>query len=88
MDEEITEQNSSLEYIFGKRLFNDKPLTYKKTLPDIDIKKSLQHFSCDPTFFEYNLRDLIRYYLFLNRKKHRDLLVQFSKALFEAEREN
>ena len=88
MDEEITEPKSSLECVFGKLLFNDKPLTYKKTPPDIDINKSLHHFSCDPTFFEYSLRNLIRYYLFLNRKKHRDLLVQFAKTLFEAEREN
>ena len=84
MSEKIDEFNSRLQNIFNKKFSKDAPLTYEKTPPDIDTSA----LPFDSPFHDKKLLLLARYYLFLNRKKHRKMVFDLAKILYEAEREN
>ena len=84
MSEKINEFNSRLQDIFNKKFPKDMPLSYEKTPPDIDTSA----LPFNSPFHNKKLLLLARYYLFLNRQKHRKIILDLTKMLYEAEREN
>ena len=84
MSEKIDEFNSRLQDIFHKEFLDDAPLSYEITPPDIDTSV----LTFDSPFHNKKLLLLARYYLFLNREKHRKMVFDLAKMLYEAEREN